>query len=72
MNKWKTWRIIEASSMIRLNRSKEMNNKYEAAEVVLVGNAQDTILGIKDQPIMDNRVDIDMIHRDSPIWVFDE
>lgn len=48
-----------------------MNNKYEAAEVVMVGNASDTILGIKSLDWPDNRVDIDTMHRDD-FEVFDE
>jgi hypothetical protein len=42
----------------------EMNNKYEAAEIFVVGAARETILGVKDMPMMDNRVDLDMSHRD--------
>lgn len=41
-----------------------MNNKYEAAEIFVVGNASDIILGIKDLPAIDNRVDVDWWHRD--------
>lgn len=48
-----------------------MNNKYEAAEVVIVGNASDTILGIKTLDEVDNRVDVDMLHRDD-LQLFDE
>lgn len=48
-----------------------MNNKYEAAEVVMVGNARDTILGIKTWEVADNRVDVDMLHRDD-FELFDE
>lgn len=48
-----------------------MNNKYEAAEIVMVGNAKDTILGIKTLDEPDNRVDIDMLHRDD-LQLFDE
>ena len=48
-----------------------MNNKYEAAEVVMVGNASETILGIKSLEIPDNRVDVDMTHRDD-FELFDE
>jgi hypothetical protein len=48
-----------------------MNNNYEAAEVIVVGNARDTILGTKDLPAMDNRIDEDMFHRDD-FQVFDE
>jgi hypothetical protein len=48
-----------------------MNNNYEAAEVVMVGNARDTILGIKTLESPDNRVDVDMTHRDD-LQLFDE
>lgn len=48
-----------------------MNNKYEAAEVVMVGNARDTILGIKSLEEIDNRVDVDTMHRDD-LQLFDE
>lgn len=48
-----------------------MNNNYEAAEVVMVGNARDTILGIKTLEQPDNRVDVDMTHRDD-FELFDE
>lgn len=48
-----------------------MNNKYEAAEIVIVGNASETILGIKTDEKPDNRVDIDMLHRDD-FQLFDE
>jgi hypothetical protein len=30
-----------------------MNNKYEAAEVIVIGTASDTILGEKEFPIPD-------------------
>jgi hypothetical protein len=48
-----------------------MNNKYEAAEVVMMGNASETILGVKTLPDPDNRVDVDMFHRDD-LELFDE
>jgi len=48
-----------------------MNNKYQAAEVVMVGTARDTILGIKTLPEIDNRVDVDTMHRDD-LQLFDE
>lgn len=48
-----------------------MNNSYEAAEVDLIGDARHTILGIKDLDQMDNRVDVDMLHRDD-FQIFDE
>jgi len=41
-----------------------MNNKYEAAQIFVVGAARETILGVKDMPMMDNRVDLDVSHRD--------
>jgi hypothetical protein len=46
-------------------------NKYEAAEIIVVGNASDTILGVKTLPVMDNRVDENMFHRDD-FQLFDE
>ena len=48
-----------------------MNNTYEAAEMVMVGEARDTILGIKTLDLPDNRVDTDMTHRDD-IQLFEE
>ncbi len=49
-----------------------MTYKYEAAEVVVVGRAQDVILGIKDKLEMDNRNDPDTLHQDTSLGVFDE
>jgi hypothetical protein len=46
-------------------------NNYEAAEVVVVGSAQDTILGVKELPVMDNVIDVDMWHR-ADFQIFDE
>ncbi|HEV2836984.1 MAG TPA: hypothetical protein VGW58_16815 [Pyrinomonadaceae bacterium] len=46
--------------------------KYEAAEVIVVGRAQDVILGIKTEPFEDNRVDPDTLHIDSFLALFDE
>ena len=54
-----------------LKQEDEMNNNYEAAEVIVIGEARNTILGIKDFPAMDNRVDENMFHRDD-FQVFDE
>lgn len=45
---------------------------YEAAEIIVVGRAQDVILGVKDLSEMDNRVDPDTFHLDSQLGVFDE
>ena len=45
---------------------------YEAAEIMVVGRAQDMILGIKDMPVIDNRCDPDTLHLDSQLGVFDE
>lgn len=65
-------RVVEASTMIRLNQEdRKMNNKYETAEIVVVGNASDIILGVKELEQMDNRVDVDMFHRDD-FQLFDE
>ena len=58
--------------MIRLNQEdRKLNNKYETAEIVVVGNASDIILGVKELEQMDNRVDVDMFHRDD-FQLFDE
>lgn len=59
--------------MIHLNQEhRRMKNKYEAAEVIAIGNAHDTILGVKTLDVMDNRVDVDMLHRDDSSEMFDE
>ncbi len=49
-----------------------MIEKYEAAEVIVVGRAQDVILGIKDKLEDDNRVDPDTLHQDTSLALFDE
>lgn len=49
-----------------------MFEKYEAAEVVVLGKAQDVILGLKDWPDMDNRIDPDTLHQDTALAVFEE
>ncbi|MFN2408088.1 MAG: hypothetical protein ABR594_18740 [Pyrinomonadaceae bacterium] len=49
-----------------------MTDKYEAAEVLVIGRAQDVILGIKDEPIVDNRTSSDPFNRDTPSACFDE
>ena len=46
-------------------------NKYEAAEIIVVGEASETILGRKTLPVMDNRVDENMFRRED-FEVFDE
>ena len=45
---------------------------YEAAEVLVIGRAQDVILGIKDFPVEDTRVDPDMLNQDSSLAFFEE
>jgi hypothetical protein len=45
---------------------------YEAAEILTVGRAQDVILGIKELPVEDNRIDPDMCYQDTWLGVFDE
>ena len=45
---------------------------YEAAEVLIVGRAQDMILGTKDIPFEDTRVDPDKLNQDSSLALFDE
>lgn len=49
-----------------------MSDKYEAAEMVILGKAQDIILGLKDWPDMDTRVDPDTRHQDTVLAVFEE
>ena len=49
-----------------------MTDKYEAAEVLVIGRAQELILGIKDFEADDNRVDPDRIHQDTTLALFDE
>jgi hypothetical protein len=50
-----------------------MTDKYEAAEVLVIGKAQDVILGIKDLTSIDNRPDDpDVFHQDSPLACFEE
>jgi len=49
-----------------------MFDKYEAAEMVVLGKAQDIILGLKDWPDMDNRIDPDTLHQDTALAVFEE
>jgi hypothetical protein len=49
-----------------------MTDKYEAAEVLVIGKAQDLILGTKDDDKNDNRADPDRIHRDTTLALFDE
>lgn len=49
-----------------------MTEKYEAAELLVIGRAQDVILGIKDFPVDDNRSDPDTRHQDTSPALFDE
>lgn len=49
-----------------------MTDKYEAAEVLVIGRAQDVILGTKDRIVLDNRSDPDTFHQDTPAALFDE
>jgi hypothetical protein len=49
-----------------------MIDNYEAAEVLVIGRAQDVILGTKDKPVLDNRSDPDAIHQDTALAMFDE
>jgi len=49
-----------------------MTDSYEAAQMIVVGKAQDVILGLKDSPVMDNRPDPDTSHQDTVPAVFDE
>lgn len=45
---------------------------YEAAELFVIGRAQDVILGLKELIEEDTRVDPDVFHQDSPLAVFEE
>ena len=47
-------------------------NKYEAAEIVVVGTATDTILGEKVLPVMDNVSSGDPLYRAEQVQMFDE
>jgi len=49
-----------------------MTDKYEPAEFAVVGRAQDIILGLKELEEMDNRLDPDTFHQDTPLAVFEE
>lgn len=49
-----------------------MTDKYEAAEMLVIGRAQDLILGIKDLERLDNRSDPDQFHQDYPQALFEE
>ena len=49
-----------------------MSDKYEAAEMVVLGKAQDIILGLKDRVDIDNRIDPDMLRQDTALAVFEE
>ena len=48
-----------------------MNNTYEAAEVIEIGQAHDLILGLKEDPIEDN-VSGDPFLRAKEFAAFDE
>jgi hypothetical protein len=56
----------------KVPKTGELKMTYEAAEVIVVGKAQDVILGVKDIPDDDNRVDPDTLHIDSTLALFDE
>lgn len=49
-----------------------MTDKYEAAELLVVGRAQDVILGIKDNSVLDNRSDPPPDFQDTPLAFFEE
>jgi hypothetical protein len=49
-----------------------MIDKYEAAEVLVIGRAQDVILGTKDIDSLDNRPALPTTKQDSPPALFDE
>lgn len=46
-------------------------NNYEAAELVVVGSAQQTILGMKELPVFDNVAGGDNFHR-TDFQIFEE
>jgi hypothetical protein len=50
----------------------KMIDKYEAAELLVVGRAQDVILGTKDIDVLDNRSDPPPDFQDSPLAYFEE
>jgi hypothetical protein len=58
--------------MNRTTTERRHKMRYEAAEIVVVGRAQDVILGVKDKWEMDNRTDPDTLHIDTQLGVFDE
>ena len=45
---------------------------YEAAEVLVIGRAQDVILGIKDLQVDDNRPDPPELYQDTSLALFEE
>ena len=49
-----------------------MIDKYEPAEVVVIGRAQDVILGEKDISFTDSRPVLPFNMQDSPAALFDE
>jgi len=49
-----------------------MIDKYEAAELLVVGRAQDVILGVKDLITLDNRQVSPFDRQDSTPALFDE
>jgi hypothetical protein len=49
-----------------------MKMNYEAAEVLVIGRAQDVILGVKTLLEDDNRPDPDIFHQDTALALFDE
>jgi len=49
-----------------------MTDNYEAAEVLVIGRAQDVILGVKEIKVLDNRPDPDTFHQDSTPALFEE
>ena len=49
-----------------------MSDKYEAAEVLVLGRAQDVILGEKDNSAFDNRPVLPIDMQDTPLAQFDE
>lgn len=49
-----------------------MIDKYDAAEVLVIGRAQDVILGEKDTITADNRPVLPLDRQDSGLALFDE
>jgi hypothetical protein len=70
---WRQSRKIKQRTSSALRGEFKMNDKYEAAEVLIVGRAQDVILGEKDVRIDDNRPGgLPLDYQDTALAVFEE